>query len=506
MAKQKVSAKEVTRDIRSGMSNADLMEKYQLSAKGLSSLFKKLVNLRVLAAEELRGRATSAKETADPGPSRSAGSRVPAPSPQPGLSPLEKAIVKELKEGVHRTELMRRHEISPGRLKEILEQLVAFGYLSEEEVETGKPERPQLNRCPFCSGDVLPGEVECKHCGRRLDDQQPTPPIGLAAGVRPPVPPVESAEETVDEYCVWEDREAYGTLNAFTQTAMKCLLYPSAFFSSLPVDRGYLSPILFGIVSLVVSAVFGVIWISLLGIRSIAVGIFGLFIAVAFAVIGGAIVVPIFLFLWSGILHVCLMILQGAKRGFQATFRVVAYSVVTSVFSAIPVVGSIVSLYGLYLTVVGLRETHRTTTLKAVGALCIPVGLFGILMLTLWLTAAPSPTQTAFQPAFSGEPLGEELCLVINDFVGEVDAAAELNDANATDAAVKDAMNTLNSRLADFKDHPRIMEVKQKATFFGLGSVGYIRSKEAFGGKFNISALGTKIETLRENVTSMCEE
>jgi hypothetical protein len=59
MAKKTLSAKEVWDDIKAGMNNAALMEKYQLSEKGVQSLFKKLVDGGVLKPEELETRAPS---------------------------------------------------------------------------------------------------------------------------------------------------------------------------------------------------------------------------------------------------------------------------------------------------------------------------------------------------------------------------------------------------------------------------------------------------------------
>jgi hypothetical protein len=48
MAKRTVDAKEILDDIKAGMDSTALMEKYQLSKKGLQSLFKKLMDAGVL--------------------------------------------------------------------------------------------------------------------------------------------------------------------------------------------------------------------------------------------------------------------------------------------------------------------------------------------------------------------------------------------------------------------------------------------------------------------------
>jgi hypothetical protein len=48
MAKRTLDAKEILDDIKAGMDSTALMEKYQLSKKGLQSLFKKLMDAGVL--------------------------------------------------------------------------------------------------------------------------------------------------------------------------------------------------------------------------------------------------------------------------------------------------------------------------------------------------------------------------------------------------------------------------------------------------------------------------
>ena len=56
MEKKKVSARESITDIRSGMSDAALMEKYHLSPPGLQSLFDKLVGGGYIDLSEIHER------------------------------------------------------------------------------------------------------------------------------------------------------------------------------------------------------------------------------------------------------------------------------------------------------------------------------------------------------------------------------------------------------------------------------------------------------------------
>src|SRR3712207_8396366 len=53
------------------------------------------------------------------------------------------------------------------------------------------------------------------------------------------------------------------------------------------------------------------------------------------------------------------------SSGFGATFRIVAYSSVTSLAGWLPFIGWIFSLYRLYLATVGIREDRKSTRLNS---------------------------------------------------------------------------------------------------------------------------------------------
>jgi hypothetical protein len=58
-SKQIIEAKNIVRDIRSGMSDAELMKKYKLSSKGLQSAFQKLIDNRIMTVREIYGQRDS---------------------------------------------------------------------------------------------------------------------------------------------------------------------------------------------------------------------------------------------------------------------------------------------------------------------------------------------------------------------------------------------------------------------------------------------------------------
>jgi len=63
---------------------------------------------------------------------------------------------------------------------------------------------------------------------------------------------------------------------------------------------------------------------------------------------------------------------KNVDSRFASTFKVASYTQVTALVNWVPVVGPLVALYGLYLSVVGIREVHGTTTGKAALVVLIP--------------------------------------------------------------------------------------------------------------------------------------
>lgn len=95
------------------------------------------------------------------------------------------------------------------------------------------------------------------------------------------------------------------------------------------------------------------------------------------AVIGlaiGMICSAIGIFLWSGIVHLFLMMFGGANYGYEATFRVIAYTqCVTAPLVLIPICGQFVQfICSLVFWIIGLSRIHDTSGGKAAGAVLLP--------------------------------------------------------------------------------------------------------------------------------------
>ncbi len=166
MNKRKINAKQLVSDIKSGMSDAQLMAKHELTPKGLQSAFRKLVEAGLLNASSLRERGLA---KAGPKPDTFEGdgaSPGPAVSDEQRPTELLQTIAYDVKSGLHDSDIMRRYELSPGKLKEIKNELVRLGYLSGVHVLGAEAKKTKL--CPFCSQEIQESAARCVHCGQWL--------------------------------------------------------------------------------------------------------------------------------------------------------------------------------------------------------------------------------------------------------------------------------------------------------------------------------------------------
>lgn len=129
MAKPVIDAKEALDSLRSGMTDSELMEKYNLSAKGLESLLTKLVKAGALSLGEL--------ETRMPEFVRHVSLSSDPKQPHiPGiLSISAKEAVADLKHGLSDTALMSKYRLSARGLEHLFEQLLSAGLVDEHDIQ-----------------------------------------------------------------------------------------------------------------------------------------------------------------------------------------------------------------------------------------------------------------------------------------------------------------------------------------------------------------------------------
>jgi len=221
--------------------------------------------------------------------------------------------------------------------------------------------------CPHCGKEVTEGQVFCQHCGSRL---------------------VEETEGTkhVDgrSNTPWEDRENTGSISGLLLTIKEVLFSPTQFFRRMPVSGGLTDPLLYALIIGMTGLMFFYLWDLLLHDSMQNFITPELRAAAGRAAIRGgksavaAIITPFLFILWlfvvSGMLHLFLHLARGAKAGFEATFRVVSYSVSPFLFMVIPFCGMfITALWSMTLVIIGLRDAHETTGGKAAFAVLFPL-------------------------------------------------------------------------------------------------------------------------------------
>jgi hypothetical protein len=204
-----------------------------------------------------------------------------------------------------------------------------------------------------------------------------------------PAPSSEAAETGLP----WEHRQQLGFFKAFVDTVSVLITKPSEAFVMMKREGGMTDPLLFGLIGgsagTIVSILFQVALQAIIGGRNSFVELFGVGVVIGFLVLT-PLLLACGLFIGSGILHLCLMMLGGAHRPFETTFRVVCFSSgATSLFSMIPFCGGYVAgIYNIVLECIGLTRAQETTTAKALLAIFLPMivccgicaVIFGMLM------------------------------------------------------------------------------------------------------------------------------
>jgi hypothetical protein len=218
-------------------------------------------------------------------------------------------------------------------------------------------------------------------------------PVPGAAAVSPMTTPGATAGAGLP----WEYRAQLGFVKAWFDTVSLLITKPSEAFTMMRPEGGLIDPLLFGLIGGcaggIVSLLFQGLLKSIPGFagRNDVLDYFGVglwTIIIIYAVLM-PVLVAIGLFVGGGILHLCLMMVGGANRSFETTFRVACFTAGSAnLFSMIPFCGGIIALvYHIVLECIGLSRAHPTTTGKALLAIFLPMivccGLIVLLVVLL---------------------------------------------------------------------------------------------------------------------------
>jgi hypothetical protein len=218
----------------------------------------------------------------------------------------------------------------------------------------------------------------------------PPPPGGWPP---PPPPPPREPPAPQELPAPFRDRKTIGFLRAFFSTWKLVALEPQRFFGRVRVDQT-VTALLFGVVASTVGNLVAGVYALLSGaatseafqpmierlpedqaefLRFYAESLPALTVA---QMLLTPILAVIGIYVVAALLHLALLVLRGAGRGFDATLTAVAYAAGLNILNAVPGCGALLSVvWGVVVLVVGLGAIQRCGTGKAFAAVLAPAAL-----------------------------------------------------------------------------------------------------------------------------------
>src|SRR5881397_940847 len=249
----------------------------------------------------------------------------------------------------------------------------SLGVFSEEEIREG-----------LRTGRFAPSDIGWRE---GMANWQPLSQFPELAAAAPAAPPPQTGATSISELAAphsglpWDERQTKGFFNAFVETLMMVLGKPGVAFTVMKREGGLGEPLLYAVIGGTFGGVFAVTY-------NFALRSFGSFgdrhgamehlfggIGWIFLLILTPLFVAIGMFVVSAILHVCLMIVKGAKQSFETTFRVVCFAEGSvSPLLVFPFCGGVITgIWKIVLYCIGLARAHETETVRAVIAVLLPL-------------------------------------------------------------------------------------------------------------------------------------
>lgn len=203
----------------------------------------------------------------------------------------------------------------------------------------------------------------------------------------PPPPPMDPGVGGSESGNPWEQRDRLGFGGALLEAIKMFALRPGEAYDRTRRSGDFLSPLLFAVIVGWFGALLGQVWQFMFQGTMMSFMPPEIRDQVAFYSTGGPamlavnlVLAPFFLavvlFIGSGIHHFCLMLvgaLSQSESGFEGTFRVNSYAMVTQLAQIVPILGGLVGfVWFVVLQVIGATRLHRTTSGRALFAALIP--------------------------------------------------------------------------------------------------------------------------------------
>jgi hypothetical protein len=210
----------------------------------------------------------------------------------------------------------------------------------------------------------------------------PTAATPVSGATEPNALPVSLSGSSAGAGLPWEHRQQLGFLKAYFDTVVMVLTKPAEAFALMKTEGDMMGPMLFALIGgcagIIVSVLLQLALHSIGFMADRRSGMFGMGVVGIWSllyIVLAPLLVIVGMFLVSGILHLCLMMVGGAKKSFETTFRVVCFSSgSTYLLSMIPFCGGIIAgVWNIVVEIIGLARAHETDTGKAVMAVLLPI-------------------------------------------------------------------------------------------------------------------------------------
>ena len=209
----------------------------------------------------------------------------------------------------------------------------------------------------------------------------PAPGSTLPAPVRPPLASQTVPGVAAQSGLPWDRRDQIGFVKAFIETLQMVLVRPTDAFTAMRREGGLGGPLLYAVIGGTFGAV--VQYIYQFGLH-LAEGSFDNYsnrILGSGALLGllicSPLIVIVVLFITSALIHVCLLIVGGARHTFETTFRVICFAAGSvNPLQIVPFCGGLIAaIWGIVLYCIGLARAHETEPGRAVLAVFLPLVL-----------------------------------------------------------------------------------------------------------------------------------
>lgn len=255
---------------------------------------------------------------------------------------------------------------------------------------------PVTITCPYCNfsreipeGKIPPGVkwATCPRCKHRFEFSFQEPVFDFQG---------EQAREEETTFSrgpsPWERRSDLGIWQGLYQTFKGVLFSPEKLFGTMTHEGGLKEPLAYGLLLGSIGSMLGVFWQFLMigeSLNSTLHSFIGQ-INPGFIFMVVMIMTPFYIlinmFVVSGILHLCLVIVGAGRNGFEGTFRIVAFSQSIKILGLVPILGGLIGwVWHFIVQVIGLREMHESSYLRTIIAMFLPVALIFVIILVIMI-------------------------------------------------------------------------------------------------------------------------